>query len=140
MSTTAPETTHVGLGLLEQALAELKAIAHELETLTGVRDSNASPKKYVNFLAVKGARGRLYGVTGYNAGPAQFLHIFDQATAPIDGASPEIVLPLATLSSFTLDFGLRGRHFVNGIVISNSTTDAQRTLGALNLWLDVQYD
>jgi hypothetical protein len=128
---------HVHLGLLQEILDTLDAIAKQFDPGPV---SNASPRAYVAQLDVKGARGQLYGLTGYNAGPAQFLHIYDAADIPAAGTKPEIVLPIAAASAFTLDYGLRGRHFLNGIVIGNSTTDATRTQGLQNLWLDVQYD
>lgn len=105
------------------------------------RQSNASPRAYITALEVKGARTRLFGLTGYNQGPGQFLHIFDRANPPANGQAPEIVVPIAAASGFSLDFGLRGRHFTNGLIICASTTDSTLTLSTTpNVWLDVQYD
>lgn len=93
--------------------------------------------------AAKTLQGVLFGVSGYNKGPAQYIQVHDSAAAPSNGAVPKISLPVAIGSvspvPFALDFGLLGRGFVNGIYICNSTTGETLTAGAADCWFNARY-
>lgn len=91
-------------------------------------------------LVVKAVAGTLYGLSGYNnLGVAQYLQVHDAASLPADASVPKVTFAIAANSNFSLDFGLRGRKFDTGIVVSNSTTLATKTIGAANCWIDAQY-
>jgi len=98
--------------------------------------SNSTAAAYVNAQTVKASAGTLYGVTGYNSGPGQFIQLFDAATAT---GLPVVVLWVPAASSFSLDYGDRGRAFATGITIANSSTGPTYTAGAADCWFDAQY-
>lgn len=81
-------------------------------------------------LVAKSGPGVLYGLSGYNSGAAQFMQLHDSATVPANGVSPDEVIAIPATGNFSIDFGLYGKKFVNGIVICNSSTVATKTLGA----------
>ena len=101
--------------------------------------NNATTTAYATNLVVKATGGRLYGLTGYNSGSAQFIQIHDAAALPSESAVPAVVIYVAATSAFSLDYGMRGRQFVNGIVVCNSSTGPTKTIGSANLWIDAQY-
>lgn len=101
---------------------------------------NATVAAYAASLLVKATGGTLYGLSGYNSkGSAQFIQVHDAAALPADTAVPTLIFTVPASSNFSFDLGLRGRAFVNGIVISNSSTGPTKTIGAADCWLDAQY-
>jgi len=75
--------------------------------------------------------GVLYSLDGYNAKvSAQFILIFDTATAPANGDIPIFALTAATIANFSRDFGTYGLRFQKGLAVSNSSTVATRTVGS----------
>ena len=90
-------------------------------------------------LVVKAVRGTLYGLTGYNnRSSSQFIQIHDAASLPADTAVPDIVFTVPATTSFSLNYD-EGREFQIGIVISNSSTAATKTIGSADCWFDVEY-
>jgi len=83
--------------------------------------------------------GRLFGLTGINTGADQFIQIHDAAEAPSAGATPAVSFKVPSGESFSLDYAPYGRHFVNGIVVCNSSTADTLTAGAADCMIDVQY-
>jgi hypothetical protein len=81
------------------------------------------------------------GFTVYNTkASAQFLNVFDQATLPADGAVPLFSWALAANSGVGFSWAPNGREFYAGLVLSNSSTDATKTIGSADCFFDVQYD
>jgi hypothetical protein len=81
------------------------------------------------------------GFTVYNTkASAQFLNVFDQATLPADTAVPLFSWPLAANSGVGVSWAPNGREFYAGLVLSNSATDATKTIGSADCFCDVQYD
>lgn len=97
--------------------------------------SNAYEKSRV----VKSGAGRLFGLSGYNSGAAQFVLLFDAATLPADGAVPIFPIAAAATSTFGAYWGSVGRWFYQGIVICNSSTGPTKTIGAADCFWDIQF-
>ena len=101
---------------------------------------NANSLGYVTNLVVKNTSGTLFGFTGYNSkASAQFIQVFDAAILPADAAVPTLTFTAAASSNFSIDFGVRGRQFLNGIVICNSSTGPTKTIGSADIFVDAQY-
>jgi hypothetical protein len=81
----------------------------------------------------KNSAGTLYSISGYNSGPAQFIHLFNSATIPADGAVPVMVLAVPAQTTFSFNAGLVGIPLSAGIAVTNSTTGPTKTLGSANL-------
>lgn len=80
-------------------------------------------------LVVKASAGTLFSLTGYNAGPAQFLQVHNAATLPANAAVPLCVVSVPAQSNFSLEWKL-GLPCSTGIVFSNSSTAATKTIGS----------
>ena len=106
--------------------------------MTRVRAS-ATTTALAASLVVKAKAGTLYGLTGdNNKSSEQFIQIHDAASPPADPAVPKIVFRVPAAKSFSLDYN-EGREFQVGIVVSNSSTEATKTIGSADCWFDVQY-
>jgi hypothetical protein len=68
-------------------------------------------------------------VTNTKASP-QYVLLHDAAALPADNATPVLAITLAASSSQFISFGMRGILFLNGIVVSNSSTAHVKTIGA----------
>lgn len=92
-----------------------------------------------NSLIVSDTSASLLKVTGFsNSDVTQFIHIFDASFIPEEDATPVIVIIAQPMSNFNLDF-IHGRYFANGITICNSSSVANKTIGPLNCWFDIQF-
>jgi hypothetical protein len=111
------------------------------ETINGaVARRNSSSVAYETNRVVKAAAGALFGLSGYNSkASAQFIQIHDAAALPADTAVPVVTMTVAASSNFSIDFGVYGRTFTNGIVICNSSTGPTKTIGSADCWFDAQY-
>lgn len=87
----------------------------------------------------KSTAGIIFNVIGYNAGPEQFIHIYNSAAVPASGAIPVVVQKVATGSNFEIQFGSDGIYLTDGVCVGNSTTLATRTAGALDCFFSVSY-
>ena len=106
--------------------------------MTRVRASKSTTALAAS-LIVKADKGTLYGLTGYNnKSSSQFIQIHDAASLPANGAVPKIIFTVPATTSFSLDYEV-GREFQIGIVMSNSSTAATKTIGSSDCWFDVQY-
>ena len=102
---------------------------------------NSTSVAYEASRVVSAGPAACYGLTGYNSlASTQFIQIHDAASLPADTAVPAVILAVGASSPFSIDFGVYGRYFKNGIVVTNSTTGPTKTIGAANCWFDVQYD
>jgi hypothetical protein len=86
---------------------------------------------YTNELVVATTPSKLYAVTGYNSGPAQFIEVFETNKPPVTGATPVFSIPVSSGQYFDLDFSYYGAD-LDSIVICNSSTANTLTLGSLN--------
>lgn len=77
------------------------------------------------------APATVYGLSGYNSkASAQFIQIHDSATAPADTAVPVFNMTVAATANFSIDFGVYGMPFLNGVYICNSSTAPTKTIGS----------
>lgn len=98
---------------------------------------NTSVAAYAANLVIKGSAGRLWGLTGYNSkGSAQFIQLHDAASQPADTAVPKVILTVAASSNFSIDFGIYGKNFATGIVVTNSSTGPTLTVGSADCWFE----
>lgn len=82
-----------------------------------------------NALIVSTKPTKLYSVTGYNSGAAQYIQIFNTATNAPNGTVPIFSINVPTQSYFFYDFSYYGAD-MDKISIANSTTSATLTRGA----------
>lgn len=102
--------------------------------------ANYHSAAYAASAVVKAHPGRLFGLSGYNSkASAQFIQIHDAAALPADTAVPSVFITVPAASNFSIDFGPRGRQFTVGIVVCNSSTGPTKTIGAADVFFDVQY-
>ena len=110
-------------------------------TITGaVLRRNATTTAYATSLVVKATPGTLYGLSGYNSkASAQFVQVHDAAALPADTAVPVFVMTVPAQSNFSVEWGIYGKAFTTGIVVSNSSTGPTKTIGSADCWFDCRY-
>lgn len=101
--------------------------------------SNDTSAAYEASSVSKASAGVLYGFSGYNSGPSQWIMFFNSASVPANGTAGVVVWFVPTLTSFSVHYGESGRTFSTGISWSNSTTSPTKTLGSTDIFMDVQY-
>ncbi len=120
----------------------VQAVGDASDSESGADHNNATTTQGERAsLVVKAGPGKLYFLTVYNnnAG-AQWIQLHDSATLPANGAIPVVTFEIATQVARTLDYGVYGRKFANGIVVCNSTTDVTKTIGAADIMIDCQFE
>lgn len=102
--------------------------------------TNASSNAYSSNLVVKTTAGILFKLSCYSSNAAQqWIQIHDAVALPANGSVPKFTMPIALNSDLFVDWNIFGRNFVNGIIVSNSTTGPTLTIGAADCFFDVQY-
>lgn len=95
---------------------------------------------YVASLIVSATSKQLFNLIGYNSsGSTVFIQIFDSATLPAEGAVPNIIISVPTLSNFTWTSGNFPRIFTNGITVVSSSTASTKTITSATMWLSAAY-
>jgi hypothetical protein len=118
----------------------LLAASPSLAQIKETPPSSASTVALATSLIVKATGGVLYSIKGDSSkGSAQFIQLHDSATLPADTAIPKMIIRVPATTSFEIDFGIKGRQFLNGIVVTNSSTAATKTIGSADLWIDALY-
>jgi len=93
--------------------------------------NNATQAALANQLQASASGCTVWGVAGYNSkASAQFIQLHDSATTPADTAVPAFNLTVPASSNFSIDFGVYGMTFKNGVYICNSSTAPTKTIGA----------
>ena len=99
---------------------------------------NIHSNAYEAVRKVKTGPGFLYGFSVYNSGAAQFVQVFDKATAPVTGDVPAVVFTMAATANFGANW-IPGRVFEYGCFIANSSTGPTYTAGSNDCFFDVQF-
>lgn len=100
--------------------------------------NNASPRLEASRV-VKSGPGKLYGLTVTNTNmAAQFVQVFDASTVPADGAVPLFAKSVPAGDAVGIQW-LPGRTFLVGIVVCNSSTQGDKTIGAADCLFDAQF-
>jgi len=102
--------------------------------------SSAATTALAASLVIKASAGRLYQLTGINsAASSQYIQLFNSTTLPADGATPLVVLLVPANANFSFDLLSIGKYFSTGIVVSNSSTLATKTIGTSTCWFNAEY-
>jgi len=100
------------------------------ERIAGLPLKSVGQAALANSFQALAAPGTLYGLSGYNSGPAQFVQLYDSAAIPAAGAIPVLSIAVPATSNFVIDLGMYGMEFVNGISVGNSSTAPVSAPGA----------
>jgi len=102
--------------------------------------SHNNTSAYATSLVVKASAGKLFEIRGYNSkASAQFIQVHDAASLPANGAVPEETFTVGASSNFSISFP-QGKAFSTGIVISNSSTGATKTIGSADCWFSSDFE
>lgn len=95
---------------------------------------------YENAEVVKASPGTVHRISGYSSNvAAQFIQLHDAASLPANGVAPAIVFTVPASSNFDYDLSEIGRYCKTGIVVCNSTAGPTKTLGAADVWFNIQF-
>lgn len=84
----------------------------------------------VNATLVKGSPGKVFTISGFNAGTITYLKLYDKATAPAETDTPRRTIYLAANTSFHHDFA-GGQMFHAGIGYRMTTAAADNSTAAV---------
>ena len=102
--------------------------------------SMASSRAYEASRIVKTTAGSMLKLSGYNSGAAQFVQVHNAASLPADTAIPIITRAIAATDNFDFDIGGQfGVDLSLGIVVCNSSTGPDKTIGGADCWFNVAY-
>lgn len=73
----------------------------------------------------------------YNSGPAQWIKVYNRATAPASDTDPDYIFKLDQDQTLNLFGGIDVIKFSTGLVIANSTTGPTYTAGAADCKITV---
>lgn len=99
---------------------------------------NYSTKAMAGQLIIFSGPAKLYEVRGYST-ITQFILIYDRNSAPGANTKADLILKVAADDNFSLSFS-RGRSFLNGIVICNSSTAPTKTANIDSYLVDIQFE
>lgn len=126
------------------SIAVLATFLSFLPAQTSVRIQSASKRAFnstpTNSILVANQQARLISVVGYNAGPDQWVFIFNTNT--IQGANAQPTMPpikVLSHTQFSVDY-MGGKVMSSGIFIGNSTTPITLTNGANDFFYEVNFD
>lgn len=101
---------------------------------------NAFTPAVANSLVAFTGQGRVLGISiSSTRSSSQFIQVFNASTVPADGAVPLLSVDIATVVAKGIAWDPYGRWFTIGCVITNSTTQGTKTIGAADCIFDVQY-
>jgi len=90
-------------------------------------------------LVVKASPGTAYEIRGHNdKASSQYIQVHDASSLPADTAVPEDVIIVPADSNFFISYP-QGKVFATGIVVSNSSTMATKTIGSADCWISAEY-
>lgn len=99
------------------------------DSMVGVQMRNVAQSALAAGKLVSVAPTILYGISGYNSGPAQFIQLHDKAN-PVNGDAPVLNIAVGAAANYSIDFGVYGMSFSNALYAANSTTPGALTIGA----------
>jgi len=104
-----------------------------------VEPSNINTSAAATSLVIKASAGTLYEVRGHNdAATSQYIQVHDAASLPADTAVPEDSFLVPADSNFSITFP-QGKSCGTGIVVSNSSTLATKTIGSADCWFSAEF-
>lgn len=111
--------------------------AVELTGATTNALTNTTTTAYAASLIIKASAGTIYTLNGFNSkSSGQFIQLHNSATLPADNAVPVVTFYVPASSNFSFDWGVYGRSFSAGIVVTTSSTGPTKTIGAADCWFD----
>jgi len=84
----------------------------------------------VNATLVKGSGGKVYTISGYNAGVITYLKLYDKVSAPAETDTPRRTIYLPANANFHFDFAA-GQQFLFGIGYRMTTAAADNSTAAV---------
>ena len=100
------------------------------DAIVGVQARNVAQATLAASKVVSAGATILFGISGYNSGPAQFIQLHDRVAALAGGEVPVLNIAVGAAANYSIDFGVYGMTFANGLMVANSSTAATLTAGA----------